>query len=115
MKQIILIAIMILSIGFANAQTKVYKGTSSYSSDVICNLNNDKVYKKTSSYSSDVICNVSGKKIHKGTSSYSSDVLYNISDGKVYSEEQSKATKRATGNPVSGAHTTRIHNPQIRG
>ncbi len=48
MKQIILIAIMTLSLGFANAQTKVYKGTSSYSSDVICNLNNDKVYKKTS-------------------------------------------------------------------
>ena len=40
---------------------------------------------------------------------------YNIPMGKVYSEEQSKATKRATGNPVIGAHTTRIHDPQIIG
>ena len=84
MKQFILLATMLLTFSLVNAQTKVYKGTSSYSSDVICNLNNSKVYKKTSSYSSDVICNVSGSKVYKGTSSYSSDVLYNVSDGKVY-------------------------------
>ncbi len=38
----------------ASAQVKVYKGNSSYSSDVICTLRGDKVYKGNSSYSSDL-------------------------------------------------------------
>ena len=43
---------------------KVFKGTSSYSSDVICNLNDDKIHKGTSTYSSDVICNIDDNKIN---------------------------------------------------
>ena len=58
MKQFLLVATMLLTFGLLNAQTKVFRGTSSYSSDVICNLNNGKVYKKTTSYSSDLICNI---------------------------------------------------------
>ena len=61
MKRFLLLSIMLLTMGFVNAQTEVYKGTSSYSSDVICNLSDGKVYKKNSSYSSDVICNIRGK------------------------------------------------------
>ena len=39
---------------FGFAQVKVYKGNSSYSSDVICNLKDNKVYKGNSSYTSDI-------------------------------------------------------------
>jgi hypothetical protein len=79
MKKIILLATILLTSFTMNAQTKVFRGTSSYSSDVICNLNNGKVYKKTTSYSSDLICNINGSKVYKGKRSYSSDVLYNLS------------------------------------
>ena len=35
---------------------KVYKGSSSSYSDMICNVNQDRVYKKSSSSYSDVLC-----------------------------------------------------------
>jgi hypothetical protein len=84
MRQYLLISLIFFISSQINAQVKVYKGTSSYSGDVICNISSGKVYKKTSSYSGDVICNVNGKNIFKGTSSYSGDILYNVTDGKVY-------------------------------
>ena len=80
MKQFILITTFLLTFSISNAQTKVFKGTSSYSNDVICNLNNNKVFKKNSSYSSDVVCNISANRVFKGTSSYSNDVIYNVSE-----------------------------------
>ena len=66
------------------AQVKVYKGNSSYTSDVICNLKGDKVYKGNSSYQSDILCRIDDNKVYKGNSSYSSDILFTIRDGKVY-------------------------------
>ena len=57
---------------------KVYKGNSSYSGDVICNVSNGKVYKGRSSYSGDIICNISNGKIYKGSPSYSGDTKFNI-------------------------------------
>ena len=84
MKRSLLIVALFLVFSSLNAQTKVFKGTSTYSSDVICTLNNSKVYKKSSSYSSDVVCTINGSKVYKANSSYSSDVMYTVSDGKVY-------------------------------
>ena len=55
MKNLILIGIIFLTSLTMNAQINVYKGTSSSSGDVICNLSNGNVYKKTSSYSGDII------------------------------------------------------------
>ena len=71
------------SSGFAQ-QVRVYKGNSSYSGDVICNLKGDKVYQGNSSYSGDVLCNLKGDKVYRGNSSYSGDILYTVRDGKVY-------------------------------
>ena len=48
MKNLLLLIIIISPITVTTAQTKVYKGSSTYSSDVICNINNSKVYKKNS-------------------------------------------------------------------
>ena len=66
MKKIGFIGIFILScVTIMVAQTKVYKGTSTYSSDIICNLKEGKVYKKTSTYSSDILLNIKDAKLYK--------------------------------------------------
>ena len=54
----------------ALAQTKVYKGTSNYSSEMICNVEDGKVYKNKSSYSSDVICQILDARDPLGTRCY---------------------------------------------
>ncbi len=56
MKKITTIGIFILYFStLIFAQTKVFKGTSTYNSDIICNIKDGKVYKKTSTYSSDIV------------------------------------------------------------
>ena len=66
------------------AQVKVYKGNSSYSSDVICTLRGNKVYKGNSSYQSDILCRIDDNKVYRGNSSYNSDIQFTIRNGKVY-------------------------------
>ncbi len=83
MKSLLIIFLAVIPMTLL-AQVRVYKGTSGYTSDVICNIKDGKIYSKTSGYTSDVICHVKGNKIYKGTSMYSSDVLYTVKDGKVY-------------------------------
>ncbi|MBR4114863.1 MAG: hypothetical protein IKK40_02510, partial [Bacteroidales bacterium] len=57
--QIILIIMGLSFLNFLSPSTcKVYKGTSTYSSDVICNLKDGKIYKGNSSYSSDVLVTI---------------------------------------------------------
>ena len=79
---------MILSSIFsAGAQTvKVYKGTGSYSSDIIMTIRDGKIFKGTSTYNSDVIANVKDGKVYSGTSSYNSDVEFSF-DGNLTIEE----------------------------
>ncbi|MBP5583353.1 MAG: hypothetical protein J6X43_05300 [Bacteroidales bacterium] len=89
MKKFVLqIILIIMGLSFLNFLTqstcKVYKGTSTYSSDVICNSKDGKIYKGNSSYSSDVLVTIRDKMIYKGNSSYSSDIICNWKDGKVY-------------------------------
>ncbi|MBQ4474914.1 MAG: hypothetical protein II935_01845, partial [Bacteroidales bacterium] len=54
----IIIAVLISVSMSAIDPVKIFKGTSVYSSDVICNVSNGKVYRKNSVYSSDVVCNI---------------------------------------------------------
>jgi hypothetical protein len=85
MKKSILFFFLILTISCAvTAQVKVYKGTSSYTSDVICTVEDGNVYKKTSSYTSDILCHVAKNRVYKGNSNYTGDVIYTVADGKVY-------------------------------
>lgn len=84
MPKLILCLLFIFSLSTSKAQIKVYKGTSSFSSVVIFNLNDNKVYKGNSMLSANVVFNISGKKIHKGNSSFSKDVIYTFSGDKVY-------------------------------
>ena len=49
-----------------NASVKGYKGSSRYTSDMWCNLQNDKVCKKNATNASDIICNIKGNKLARG-------------------------------------------------
>ena len=71
----------------ASAQATIYKGTSSYSSDVIYTVEEGNVYRGTSSYTSDIVFTIRDSKIYKGTSTYTSDILAHIENNKVYNED----------------------------
>ena len=45
---------------FSGVTVKVYKGNSSYSGDVICNIKDGVVYRKSSSYSGDILYRFDG-------------------------------------------------------
>ena len=68
----------------SSSEVKIYKGTSSYTSDILYTVRDGKVYKKHSNYTSDIVCTVRKDRIYKSTSNYTSDVLYTIRDGQVY-------------------------------
>ncbi len=70
----------------AAAEVRVYKGTSTFTSDIVCTVRDGKVYKRTSSFTSDVIATVRSHQIYKGTSSFRSDVLFTV-DGYLTVEE----------------------------
>ena len=72
-----------------SAQVKVYKGNSSYSSDILYTVRKGKVYKGSSSYSSDVLFNIKDGKLYDGNSSYSSDIFANKRGLKVYKNNSS--------------------------
>jgi hypothetical protein len=59
---------------------KVYRGSSSYSSDVVFTIKDGKLYKGNSNYNSDIFANKKGLKVYKNNSSYSSDVDFTLSD-----------------------------------
>jgi hypothetical protein len=58
---------------------KVYKGSSSYSGDIIMTIRDGKIYKGTSSYSGDIIATIRDGKVYTGSSSYSGDISFTIS------------------------------------
>ena len=60
-------------------ESRVYRGTSSYTSDVLFTIRDDRVYAGTSSYTSDVVCTVRNGRVYAGNSSYTSDVLFTVS------------------------------------
>ena len=52
-KQSILLILFILNMAMTFAQ-KAYRGTSSYASDIVCNVEKGKVYRGQSRYTSDM-------------------------------------------------------------
>jgi hypothetical protein len=67
MKYLILLLVVSSSLGWTppslQAQTKVYKGSSTYSGDIFCTLSQGKVYKNTSTYSGDILLTIRDSKI----------------------------------------------------
>ena len=70
--------------GNAGAQTRIFDGTSRYSSDVLYTARNGKIYRGNSSYTSDILFTIRNGKIYRGNSSYTSDIVANIRDNRLY-------------------------------
>ena len=56
----------------------MYRGTSSYTSDIIMTIRDSRIYKGTSNYTSDILAHFSEGKVYDKTSGYTSDVLFTI-------------------------------------
>jgi hypothetical protein len=68
----------------AAAEVRVYKGTSTFTSDIVCTVRDGKVYQGTSDFQRNILFTLRDGKIYKGTSSFTSDILATVRDGKVY-------------------------------
>ena len=75
MKKYLLILLSIFSVNLM-ANTYIYKGTSSYRSDIRFTWDGKHLYTGTSQYRSDIICSYDGEYIYKDTSTYRSDILF---------------------------------------
>ena len=60
MKNLLILATMLLTFGFSNAQSKIYLGTASYNSQQVGYLDGIKVYQGTASYNSKQIGYIDG-------------------------------------------------------
>lgn len=74
MRKFLLILLALIPLcGFS--QSKVYRGNSTYSSDVLYTWDGKHLYRGNSTYSSDILFTWDGKHLYQGNSTYSSDVL----------------------------------------
>ena len=60
----------------AQGSTHLYRGRSSYSSDILYTWDGRYIYRGRSTYSSDILCTYDGRYLYRGNSTYSSDILY---------------------------------------
>ena len=84
MKHFIMIFMTVFAALTVTAETRIYKGNSTYSSDCIATFYNNKLHKGNSTYSSDCIFTFYQGKICKGNSTYSSDCVATFKNGKIY-------------------------------
>ena len=78
MKNFLILAILLLASGFANAQCKVYSGASGYT--VAARVENGKVYSGPSGYS--VVARFENGKVYSGSSGY--NVTARVEGNKIY-------------------------------
>lgn len=82
--KVLFFSIFILFFGMSKAQTRVYEGSSSSYSKIICTLNDGKIYKGNSLNYSGILLNISGDHIYEGSSTSYSNILYTVKNGVVY-------------------------------
>ena len=77
MKKLLTILFVLLPM-IAAAQSRLYRGNSTYSSDILCTYDGKYLYNGNSTYSSDIVLTYDGRYVYDGRSTYSSDILYTI-------------------------------------
>ena len=80
----LLLALLCSLVSFAEAQTYLYRGRSSYSGDILYSWDGRYMYKGRSDYSGDILITFDGQYIYRGRSTYSGDILYTVSGGHLY-------------------------------
>ena len=78
MKRALFLALLIVPL-LAVAQSRIYKGCSTYSSDILYTYDGKYLYCGNCTYGSDALYTFDGKHIYRGNSTYGSDALYTVS------------------------------------
>ena len=78
MKKILLMATMLLTFGFIQAQSRIYRGWSTSSSDCEYTMDGNRVYRGWSTSSSDCAYTIDGNRVYRGWSTSSSDCVATI-------------------------------------
>ena len=75
---ILLVAIIAMTMR-VHAVSHIYRGNSTYTSDIIATWDGKHLLEGRSTYSSDILYTISGKHVYRGRSTYTSDILYTFS------------------------------------
>ena len=61
---------------FTMAQSRIYKGNSTYSGNILYTYDGEHLYNGNSTYSGNILYTFDGKHLYKGNSTYSGNILY---------------------------------------
>lgn len=61
------------------AAMHIYRGNSTYTSDILYTWDGRYLYRGNSTYSSDILCTYDGRYVYEGRSTYTSDILLTYS------------------------------------
>lgn len=67
---------------FSIMSSKLYRGTSTFSSNCVGHWDGKRFYRGTSTFSSDTLFSFDGKRVYRGTSTFSSDTMFTV-DGMI--------------------------------
>ena len=81
MKNILILATLLLTFSFAKAQSKIYSGNSTSYSNIICTYESGKIYKGNSTSYSNIVGTISDGKIYKGNSTSYSNIIGTFEGG----------------------------------
>lgn len=89
MKRFLTFLLIAFTFSVAVAQSRIYRGNSTYSSDILYSCDGRYLYKGNSGYSSDILFTFDGKYLYDGKSTYSSDVLLAFDGRYIYAGRSS--------------------------
>lgn len=69
---------MLLTAVTAIARTHLYRGNSTYTSDILYTWDGRRLYHGNSTYTSNVLLTIAQENLYSGNSTYASDILYTI-------------------------------------
>ena len=75
MRRYLITACLLVMAMVAYAQGHIFKGASTYTSDILYTWDGKRLYRGNSTYQSDTVLTYDGKHVYKGQSSYRSDIL----------------------------------------
>ena len=78
----LLLLVLLLAPFYVEAQSHMYRGGSTYTSNILYTFDGKYLYRGNSTYSSDIIYTFDGQRVYRGNSTYSSDILYTL-DGEI--------------------------------
>ena len=74
-KTLIMLVAIIAMATQSHAVSHLYRGNSTYTSDIIATWDGRYLYRGNSTYSSDILLTYDGKYLYAGRSSYNSDIM----------------------------------------